>query len=103
MTTDSSTRVPGLDFVAIDFETANPNHASVCQIGIARIRDGIVTHKATGFFLPSEGDREFGYWNKKVHGLSFAMGENALGWESTLPRLIKFAGDLPPGGPQRGC
>ncbi|MDR0961640.1 MAG: 3'-5' exonuclease [Mediterranea sp.] len=30
------------DFAAIDFEIANPNHTSVCSVGVVVVRDGIV-------------------------------------------------------------
>jgi DNA polymerase-3 subunit epsilon len=29
-----------MQFVAIDVETANPDFASICQIGLARFKDG---------------------------------------------------------------
>lgn len=87
--------IPGLNFVAVDFETSNSNHASVCQIGVARILDGAVTKRATKFVLPPEGHREFGYYNIKTHGITASMVADAPGWEEFLPRLIKFAGDLP--------
>ena len=33
----------GLDFVAIDFETANASRASACAVGLAVVEDGVVT------------------------------------------------------------
>ena len=32
----------GLDFTAIDFETANSSPASACSVGLVRVRDGKV-------------------------------------------------------------
>jgi len=32
-----------MEFVAIDVETANADMASICQIGIARFADGLLT------------------------------------------------------------
>ena len=32
--------IPGLDFTAVDVETANDNWGSICQIGAVRFRDG---------------------------------------------------------------
>ncbi|MCC3299795.1 3'-5' exonuclease [Arthrobacter caoxuetaonis] len=87
--------VPGLDFVAIDFETANSKRASVCQIGIAKIRNGVVTHQSAEFVMPPPGFQNFGHWNIKVHGITRRMVDGAPGWEDILPRLIKFTGDLP--------
>lgn len=34
--------LPGLSFTAIDFETANPKRASVCAVGVVKVRDGVV-------------------------------------------------------------
>ncbi len=31
-----------MNFVVIDVETANPNFASICQIGIGEFRDGVL-------------------------------------------------------------
>lgn len=85
----------GLDFVAIDFETANPKRASVCQIGIAKIRDGIVTHQATEFVLPPPGHQHFGDRNIAIHGITRRMLDGAPEWPEILPRIIKFTGGLP--------
>lgn len=30
------------DFAAIDFETANDNHSSICAVGVVVVRDGAV-------------------------------------------------------------
>ena len=31
-----------MEFVALDVETANPDMASICQIGVARFADGML-------------------------------------------------------------
>lgn len=85
----------GLDFVAIDFETANSKRASVCQIGIAKIRNGIVTHQATEYVMPPPGHQSFGDWNIKIHGITRRMIDGAPEWPTVLPRIEKFAGGLP--------
>lgn len=87
--------LPGLDFVAIDFETANPKRASVCQIGIAKIRSGIVTHQATMYVMPPEGHQHFAPRNISIHGITRRMIDGAPDWPEVLPRITKFAGSLP--------
>lgn len=87
--------LPGLDFVAIDFETANSKRASVCQIGIAKIRGGVVKQTFTGYVMPPPGFQDFGHWNIKIHGITRRMIDGAPGWEEMLPRLEKFVGALP--------
>ncbi|HEY5510017.1 MAG TPA: hypothetical protein VIK10_03225 [Prolixibacteraceae bacterium] len=40
-----------LTFTAIDFETANPDPWSICQVGLVRVEDGIihVAHNGSSF------------------------------------------------------
>lgn len=95
-----SAALPGLDFIAIDFETANPKRASVCQIGIAKIRDGQVIKKATSYVLPPPGHEHFADRNIAIHGITRRTLNNAkpdqiADWPSTLDRIIKFSGGLP--------
>jgi DNA polymerase-3 subunit epsilon len=85
----------GLNFVAIDFETANPKRASVYQIGIAKVRDGVITKTACEMVRPPRGFTNFHERNIQVHGLTPKTIETAPGWPSILKRLIAFTGDLP--------
>ncbi|HEX9225610.1 MAG TPA: exonuclease domain-containing protein, partial [Arthrobacter sp.] len=87
--------VPGLDFVAIDFETANSKHSSICQIGIVKVRDGILGKTHTHYVMPPPGHQNFGDWNIKIHGITRRMIDGADGWDLMLPRLAAFVGDLP--------
>ena len=41
-----------VDFVAIDVETANPNLASICQVGIAGFRDGVLAFEWKSYVDP---------------------------------------------------
>jgi DNA polymerase-3 subunit epsilon len=85
----------GLNFVAIDFETAGPKRASVCQIGLAKVRDGRVTKTACEMVMPPRGFTDFHPRNIQVHGLTPKSVYGAPGWPSILDRLIAFTGDLP--------
>ena len=57
-----------MNFVAIDFETANQRHNSACAIGITPVKDGIV--KDTIYRLIRPPELEFSYWNTRVHGIT---------------------------------
>ena len=35
------------DFVAIDFETANCQHSSICSVGIVIVKDGEIVEQGT--------------------------------------------------------
>jgi DNA polymerase III epsilon subunit-like protein len=49
-----------MEFVAIDVETANPDMASICQIGLAWYRDGALTEE----------------WKSYIDTLARKMGSN---------------------------
>ncbi len=56
-----------MNFVAIDFETANPKHNSACAIGITAVRNGIIEDTIHRLIRPPE--LEFSPWNTRVHGI----------------------------------
>jgi len=57
-----------MDFIAIDFETANEKRNSACAIGITRVRDNAIVDSFSRLFRPLE--MRFASWNTKVHGLT---------------------------------
>jgi DNA polymerase III subunit epsilon len=87
--------IHGLDFVAIDFELANAKHASICQIGLVKVRNGVLGKTHTHFVMPPPGHQNFGQRQIDVHGITRRMIDGADGWDLMLPRLADFAGDLP--------
>lgn len=87
--------IPGLDFVAVDFELANPKHSSICQIGLVKVRDGVLGKTHTHYVMPPVGLQNFGHHQIAVHGITRRMIDGADGWELMLPRLEAFTGDLP--------
>jgi len=44
-----------MDFIAVDFETANPNYASVCAAGWATVRDGFIVDSGSWLCRPTIG------------------------------------------------
>lgn len=87
--------IPGLDFVAIDFELANAKHSSICQIGLVKVRDGVLGKTHTHYVMPPAGQQNFGQRQIAVHGITRRMIDGADGWDLMLPRLEAFTGDLP--------
>lgn len=61
-----------MDFVAIDVETANPDMASICQIGIARFEGGQLVETWSSLIDP---EQEFSWMNMAVHGIEPEMVE----------------------------
>lgn len=81
----------GLDFTAIDFETANSNSASACSVGMVKVHDGKVVDKATWLIRPPAGFDAFSEWNTRIHGIIAADVESASLWSEQLPDLVAFA------------
>lgn len=55
-----------MDFVALDVETANPNMASICQIGAARFSGGVLAEEWKTYVDPQD---YFDGMNVTVHGI----------------------------------
>ena len=84
-----------LDFVAIDFETANPKRASVCQIGLAKVKGGQVVSRFCEPVRPPAPFDAFHPRNIAVHKLTRSSVAGAQNWTQILPRLIRYTGSLP--------
>lgn len=56
-----------LNFIAIDFETATSQRASVCEIGICVVRNARVAETRSWLVRPK--DNRYQYWNIQVHGI----------------------------------
>ena len=82
-----------IDFVALDFETANRSPASACAVGLVRVRDGRVAARDEWLIRPPRGHDEFAPFNVQLHGISAERVSSAPDWRDTLERLVAFAGD----------
>lgn len=69
-----------LTFNAIDVETANSDPASICQIGIVRVRDGVIQEQLSLLVNPEAPFRDF---NVHLHGID----TNAIKDSPTLPQI----------------
>lgn len=81
----------GLNFTAIDFETANSHSASACAVGLVKVRDGKVVAEASWFIRPPIGFDTFSDWNIRIHGITPADVETAPLWRDQLDDLVAFA------------
>jgi DNA polymerase-3 subunit epsilon len=64
-----------MNFVAIDFETANASRASACAIGIAVVENGVIAESFQRLIRPSElyyewGESCFDPFNVMIHGIT---------------------------------
>lgn len=63
------------DFIAIDFETANECHSSVCSVGTVLVRDGRVVDSYYSLIHPVP--EYYRWFCQQVHGLSEADTDDA--------------------------
>lgn len=59
-----------MDFVAIDFETANANRSSACSLGLVEVQGGVITSEQVWLIDPQQ---PFDYRNTQIHGITPAM------------------------------
>ncbi len=63
-----------MEFIAIDFETANPSYASICQIGFARYSASELVDEWGSYVDPEE---YFHPMNVRIHGIDFPVVQGA--------------------------
>lgn len=82
-----------LDFVAIDFETANGSPASPCAVGLVRVRDGKIVDGFESMFRPPPIHNWFSAGNIAVHGITPAMIESAPDYSDVLSQMLEFVAE----------
>ncbi|QGA47659.1 MULTISPECIES: exonuclease domain-containing protein [Pseudomonas] len=73
-----------MDFVVIDVETANPDLASICQVGIAVFSNGQFSESWSTLVNPND---YFDSHNVSVHGINEEMVTSAPHWIEVHDRL----------------
>ena len=84
-----------LDFVAIDFETANSSPASPCAVGLVRVQDSQIQQSLAMLFKPPYPNNWFHDGNIAVHGIRPDAIVDAPDWLDVLPELLLFTDGLP--------
>lgn len=84
--------LPGLSFTAIDVETANPKRESVCSIGVAKVRNGVVVDSLDTLVQPPPGHESFGGYNVAVHGITARDVAGAPTWDVVYDKVTEFIG-----------
>ena len=80
----------GINFIAIDFETATAKRASICEAGICVVKDGKVVETRSWLVRPEAN--AYSYWNIQVHGIRPADTEDAPDFPEVWAQW-KFSGD----------
>ena len=80
-----------LDFVAIDFETANEKRFSPCSVGLSVIRDGKVVDSFYALIKP----KECRFTNTWIHGITAEDVLSEPDFPEIWPHLLKRIDGLP--------
>ena len=89
---DAPSGPAGLDFTAIDFETANGFRGSPCAVGLVRVRDGVMTQRAAWLVRPPEGFDRFDPRNVRIHGITAEQVAGAPRFADVFDELAAFVG-----------
>ncbi|WP_449373191.1 exonuclease domain-containing protein [Arthrobacter psychrolactophilus] len=82
----------GISFTAIDFETANSFRASVCAVGLTKVRAGHVVAQRIWLMKPLPGYTEFDPTQVAVHGITAARVSHLPDWRSAYGPIMDFIG-----------
>ncbi|MDO5516815.1 MAG: exonuclease domain-containing protein [Clostridium sp.] len=77
-----------MNFIAIDFETANEKRSSPCSIGIVVVKNGNVVERIHHLIKPKE--MRFMPINIGIHGIRPAMVENELEFDKVWEKIHKY-------------
>ena len=83
----------GLDFIAIDFETATGKRASICEAGICVVKDGKVVETKSRLIRPE--NNAYYYWNIQIHGIHPEDTENAPEFPEVWAEILEYLTDTP--------
>ena len=82
-----------MNFVAIDFETANSARNSVCAVGLAEVVDGTIRQVDAWLVRPPE--LYFNPINVSIHGITERQVRGAPQFDKLWPRIWKICRDKP--------
>lgn len=77
-----------MDFVAIDFETANEKISSVCQIGLAVVKNSKIVEKTDWLVRPV--NNVFCNFNTYIHKITPQIVENKPEFNEVWPQFKKY-------------
>lgn len=74
-----------MNFIAIDFETANKKRSSPCEIGVVKVENSQIVSQKSYLIRPQ--DNQFNFRNVAVHGIDEQMVENAPEFDAIWEEL----------------
>jgi DNA polymerase-3 subunit epsilon len=79
-----------MDFVAIDFETANSSPTSACSLGIAVVENNYLTVTKEWYIKPEPF--QFDYYNTLIHGITAEDVRNCPGFDGHWDEILSYIG-----------
>ena len=83
----------GIEFTAIDFETANGFRGSPCAVGLTKVRHGRIVAEAQWLMRPPAGYDHFDPRNVAIHGITADMVAHQPRFGELFPEIGAFIGD----------
>lgn len=83
----------GLDFIAIDFETATSKHTSICEAGICVVKNGKIGETKSWLVRPE--DNAYSYLNIQIHGITPEDTDKAPGFPEIWTEILEYLADTP--------
>ena len=83
----------GINFIAIDFETATGKRASICEAGICIVRNGEVAETRSWLIRP-QGNM-YSYWNMQIHGIRPHDTINSPEFPEVWAEICEYLKDIP--------
>jgi DNA polymerase-3 subunit epsilon len=75
------------DFITIDFETANSNKDSACQLGITTVKDGVIKDVKSWLINP---ETFFQYFNTFIHGITKEKVKDAPTFKELWSEILPY-------------
>ncbi|PWJ59470.1 DNA polymerase-3 subunit epsilon [Dyadobacter jejuensis] len=79
---------PGLNFTAIDFETATAARTSACSLGLVVVRNGQIVETKSWLIKPEPFEMNF--FNERIHGISLAMLKDQQNFGTLWPEMEPY-------------
>ena len=76
-----------MDFVAIDVETANADMASICQFGLVKYEDGILSDEWKSYVDPED---YFDAINVSIHGIDDSIVKGSPTFPELADKLCSY-------------
>lgn len=83
----------GIDFIAIDFETATARRASICEAGICIVKGSKVVKTQSWLVRPE--DNMYSYWNEQIHGIHPEDTESSPAFPEVWSEIMEHLKESP--------